>query len=127
MTIGQSLILMLSVSLALLFALALVGRDYWQSEPSEDGPLGYMLSSASSQPVTLPVCMNEADRERIRSVMLDALDDALKDQVMHLFAIWMKDDRGQPDRAKVGTQNAIRAYQSARKSAEDWMPANCPG
>ena len=73
------------------------------------------------------VCVaDEETRERIRNIMIDALDEALHDQIKFLFQVWMKDERGQPDRARVGARAAIKAHQSARKSALEWMPPVCP-
>jgi hypothetical protein len=51
--------------------------------------------------------------EDIKKLMRDALDQALKNQIMHLFEIWMKDDRDQPQRAANGVRQAIQAYQQA--------------
>jgi len=111
------------ICVLVLLLLACFGSRYWETEEQRSGVLDFMLASAESQP---ELCVaDEASRERIRAIMVDALDDALKDQIMHLFEIWMKDDRGQPDRAKVGVRAAIKAHQGARKAALEWMPQIC--
>lgn len=65
------------------------------------------------------------DRERLRTLMLEAVDAAFKEQIMHLFEVWMKDDKDQPNRATTGARNATRAYFNARYSALKWNPPIC--
>jgi len=50
-----------------------------------------------------------------RLIALDraALDEAYREQIHHLFAVWMKDDTGQPGRAVVGARKARKAYEDA--------------
>lgn len=93
--------------------------------PSADTP--FRLASETSTPVELPLCMDDETRERIRAIMIEALDEALHDQIKTLFQVWLKDDRGQPDRAKVGVRAAIKAHQGARRGALEWMPPPCSG
>lgn len=90
-------------------------------------PRQYILQSETSRAVELPMCMDEQARERIRALFFEALDDALKDHVRLLMENWMKDNRSQPDRARVGTQNGIRAHQQARVLIQEWMPPLCSG
>lgn len=40
----------------------------------------------------------------------EAVDNAYRDQVEHLIAIWFKDDSGQPGRATKGVQIARKRY-----------------
>jgi len=60
-------------------------------------------------------------------MMLEALDEALKQHIVHMFEVWMKDDRGQPDRARNGTVNGINAYIKASNGVAAWAPPDCPG
>ena len=46
--------------------------------------------------------MFELDRE--------AVDEAYRQQLTHLFLVWMKDGSGQPDRAVTGARKARHAY-----------------
>jgi hypothetical protein len=48
----------------------------------------------------------------------EAVKQAYHDQVVHLFAVWMKDEKGQPDRALVGVRQARRAYIEAMTAIE---------
>ena len=82
------------------------------------------LSSASGEPVRAE-CVDEHTRENVRAIWLEAMDEALKDRVKQLFEIWMKDDRGQPERAANGTQRGINAYLHGRSAALKWNPPPC--
>src|SRR5262245_45411885 len=124
MTFAQRFLLSLAIVLAALFGLSLCGYNYWDVQEQKTGLIEYILASAESQQVE---CMDEPTRERIRAIMIDALDEALKDQIKHLFETWMKDERGQPGRAATGARQAIKAHQGARKSALEWMPPPCAG
>lgn len=82
-----------------------------------------MLTAAEAQQVE---CLSDEMRERVRVLMIEAIDDALKDQIMHLFETWMKDARDQPRRATIGARQAIRAYIGSREAAKVWSPPRCP-
>lgn len=47
-----------------------------------------------------------------------ALDEAYRDQIKHLFEIWMKDERDQPRRAVIGARAARKAYVGAISEIE---------
>jgi hypothetical protein len=64
-------------------------------------------------------------RERIRGIVLDAIDAALKERVMHVYDVWMRDDTDQPARATVGLRQAIDAYLRSRASTLKWDPKPC--
>jgi hypothetical protein len=68
-----------------------------------------------------PVSAQEAPRgsdTAVRAIIQAALDSALRNQVEHLFEIWMKDDRGQPQRASTGIRRAVAAYRHAIRAIE---------
>lgn len=78
---------------------------------------------ASSQ---VNVCVTTEQRDHIRTVMLKAVDNALDDQVGNLFGNWVKEPTAnQPKRAQNGTNNAIKAYITARALILAWEPAEC--
>jgi len=122
MTAGQRFLLTLFIVLAMLFALSLCGYNYW--EPREQAQMPFMLESASAQTVQ---CTDQATREKIKGIMLDALDEALKKHIITMFEVWMKDDRGQPERARNGTIAGINAYVKAGQGVANWAPPDCPG
>jgi len=71
-------------------------------------------------------CMPEEDREQMRIVMLNALDEALRAHVKNLFLVWLKDERNQPARAGIGLRQGIRAHQLSRRELIAWNPPECP-
>src|SRR4029077_2659492 len=81
------------------------------------------VMNASSQ--ATEVCVSKEDRERVRGIMLDALDQGLKEQTVHMYEIWLKDNTEQPSRAITGMQNAITAYIRSRAAALRWNPPAC--
>src|SRR5215831_3837040 len=115
-------LLVMSLVLNALLTLALIGHDYWEIVPQEGTFPSFRLASAESKP---ELCMDDQTREQVRTVMLDALDAALKEHIVNLYKVWLKDDTGQPARAKAGAENGIRAYLNARKGAIDWSPPAC--
>lgn len=71
-------------------------------------------------------CMDAEMREKVRALMIKALDEAFVHRVDHLFEIWMRDATDQPRRATNGTRAAVRAYVNARTFAErQWNPPPC--
>jgi hypothetical protein len=114
------------IVLAMLLGLAMCGYKYWEVEEQRDvGALRFMLASAASQPIELSACTDEQMRERIKTMMLESLDDALKAHFQRMFEVWQRDDRGQPTRARSGVQQGIAAYLNARKLATEWAPPVC--
>lgn len=127
MKASHRFLLTLAIVFAALFGLSLCGYNYWEPREQAENPLTFMLASAESQPVEMPACLDEQTREQIRTVMLEALDSALKSHVEHVFEVWLRDDRGQPGRARTGVAQGIKAYLGARKSAVEWAPPVCSG
>lgn len=72
-----------------------------------------------------PVCMDAAMREQVRGLMLDGLDQALKNHVGRLFDVWVKDRADEPRRAIAGTQAAVNGYVRSRAAAMRWTPPAC--
>ena len=72
-------------------------------------------------------CVDPTERERVRQLVFDGIDKGLVDAMQHLFDIWQRDPQNsQPQRAQVGTTNAINAHSRARKLAFAWAPPDCP-
>jgi len=72
-------------------------------------------------------CTDPTERERIREIALKGIDDGLQNAISHLFDIWQKDPQtSQPQRAQVGTTNAINAHIRARQHTLAWSPPICP-
>ena len=57
--------------------------------------------------------------DRIAALDRTALDDAFRAHVAHLYATWMKDPSGQPERALQGYRRARLAYIEAMAGIEE--------
>jgi hypothetical protein len=121
MSFGSRFLLTLFTVFAALGGLAFCGYNYW--EPVEQKSWPFRLASAeTSKPYP---CMDKQSRDQVYEIAVSALDAALHDHVKLLFLNWMKDDRSQPERARVGMQNGIIAHQKARALALEWVPPLC--
>jgi hypothetical protein len=86
-------------------------------------PDHYDLASAETQPMQ---CVDgEEMREKIREIMRESLDQALSRHIVHIFEVWMKDARDQPERARLGIHAGVNAYIAARRGAIRWTPVVC--
>lgn len=65
-----------------------------------------------------PVLDIEGER-KINTLLQTALDEALHDQIKHLFDIWLKDETDQPRRAGVGARAAVKAYRDAMRALKE--------
>lgn len=109
------------VMLLLFLAMAVVAymiHSGRQSEPE------YNLASAGETPV---ICMDKESHEKVRGLMLEGLDNALRTHIERLFTVWMKviDDPDQPARIRAGVQQAVHAWQVAREGVLKWHPMLC--
>src|SRR5262245_40554407 len=127
MSFGQRFLLSLAIVLAALFGLSLCGYNYWEPQPQKEAFFLFSLMSAESQPVELPICMDEETRERLKGVMMEALDNSLKTHIEHVFEIWLRDSRAQPERERTAVQQGVKAYLQARRGVESWAPPPCSG
>jgi len=72
-------------------------------------------------------CVDPTERERVRQLVFDGVDKGLVGAMAHLFDVWQRDPgTAQPQRAQVGTTNAVNAHNRARKLALAWDPPPCP-
>ena len=72
-------------------------------------------------------CMpDDETKEKVRQVMLAALDAALQEHVENAFTVMLRDERDQPRRAANGIRQGIRAYVNARYFVLNWNPPKCP-
>jgi len=124
MNAGGRFLLTIAIVLAALLALAMCGYQNWRVEEQDSLLDRFGLASAETKP---ELCMDEQTREEIRGLLLDGLRDALKAHIEHTYEVWLRDDTGQPARARNGVERGIRAYMLARKSTIDWSPPPCAG
>src|SRR5262245_38449307 len=96
------------VVVCILILLGFIGYSCGRWEPQTAQVEGlFDMASAESTIVELQPCMDPATREKIRNIMYEAIDDALKEHIMKMYDVWMKDDRGQPGRAATGVRQGI--------------------
>jgi hypothetical protein len=98
MTIWQRVLVMIAI---IVFALLVVfAAEFW----SEEAPV------AAPIPGPLPELQRSQYDERLLTIDREAIEAAYREQVQHLFAVWMKDDTGQPLRVITGVRKAAKAY-----------------
>jgi hypothetical protein len=98
MTIWQRILLMIAI---IVFALLVIFVAEYLSEGAPAAPLpGHPL----------PDLQRSQYDERLLALDREAIEAAYREQVQHLFAIWMKDDTGQPVRVITGVRKAAKAY-----------------
>ena len=78
-----------------------------------------------AQPQAILCMPDEATREKVRQVMMEALDDGIKTHIARTFSVWMASDVDQPRRAANGVRNGLRAYVGARRFVLTWNPPTC--
>ena len=72
------------------------------------------------------VCVpNIEEREHIRKIIIEASDEGLKNHLVGLFDVWMKERGGETGRGMTGARLAINAYIRARASALKFDPPIC--
>ena len=112
-----------AATIVLALALAMCTQPRSENGPSDNEVVEqYFLQSTESFHV---LCMDEDTRERIRRILLTAIDESLQQKVEDLFRVWLSDPTGQPARARAGVRNAIEAYLQSRNGALKWTPMQC--
>jgi len=136
LSLGNKIAVTFVIVLALLFALALYGylTGAWERDDASGEVMSFALSSAETRPFRLhkeanaqepELCMNAEMREKVRDIMLVALDEALKTHIENVFIVWLRDDAGQPGRARTGVKQGVSAYIRSRASMQKWDPPEC--
>lgn len=70
-------------------------------------------------------CGDIETRDKVRNILLESTEQALKNHVIRLHEIWMRDDTGQPARAITGARQGVRAYVAGRKRAAQFELPPC--
>jgi hypothetical protein len=85
-----------------------------------------VLPRATGAPAARSRCMDETSTEKVRVLVLVALDQALQAHFLRLFDVWMKDgDNRQPDRIRNGLRLSVAAYLASRDYVQQWSPPPC--
>jgi hypothetical protein len=122
--LGNRIVITVIIVIVILLVLALLGFLTGNWDEDEAARPGYGLASAETRP---ELCMDSDTRERVRKLMLEALDNSLRTKVEDLFAVWSRDATDQPRRAQTGMNSALRAYVGARAAAIGFNPPECSG
>jgi hypothetical protein len=101
LTIAQRIILTFVIVLIILFAMAAFGYFTGKWDEAQGAP----------------VPPSKFDKDLI-TLDKEAIKQAYHDQVVRLFAVWMKDETDQPRRALVGINQARRAYIESMTALE---------
>src|SRR5262249_39424645 len=121
MSVGHRIAITLAIVLAMLFALALYGYliGAWEAEAR--------VATDYPSIETPELCVrSDDDRARISQLMLDATDEALKNRIVLIYEVWMKEpNTEQPKRALTGLANALLGYKRAQVGARAWAPLVC--
>jgi hypothetical protein len=79
----------------------------------------HMTAEAEQQsrfsPTDIPISKYE---ERLLALDREAIEQAYKDHIKNVFAVWMRDDRGQPGRALTGAQQGHKAFVGSMEGIE---------
>lgn|SRR5262245_42260879 len=109
MGLNRALLLTAAAAIALVFLLSFCEA---QAEPRT--PSGDMF-----------LCGDDKLRDQVKTLMLEALNEALRNHIENAFAVWMKDDREQPGRAARGVNQGVAAYLRSRRQIEQWTLPSC--
>lgn len=83
------------------------------------------IDVAHSQTEEVDYCVNTDERERIRALLYESIDEGLKEYTLQLFGIMIKDPVDQPRRAIAGMKPAVVAYAKGRRAIANWNPPIC--
>ena len=130
----------IGVAVAVLTVVLTLMAIFFLEEPEVDASSEpFALAAESSVPFEFPKpkefpsskkglfdCVSSTERERVRQLVFDGIDQGLRESMAHLFDIWQRDpENQQPKRAQVGTVNAVNAHNRARRLTFAWNPPEC--
>jgi hypothetical protein len=70
-------------------------------------------------------CLDAQTRESSRTLMLEGIDMALKQQTAKLFENRLHDREESPERVIAGMRGTLRAYRQSRAAILAWAPPPC--
>jgi len=81
------------------------------------------VTAVDAQPAVQ--CFLVQERDRLIQLAHEGVDDAFKEHVKGLFAVWVRDPAEQPKRAMTGMSIGLSAYHRARANIRAWEPPIC--
>jgi hypothetical protein len=109
-SLGERAIGTLIIVVVVILLLAFIG---WLSGGWDVGSDEYFRLASAEENLTT----SKYD-DRLLALEKEAADNAYRSQIEHLFAVWLKDDTGQPKRAVSGARNARKAYIDVMRAVE---------
>lgn len=115
MTLGQRAALTIVLVFVILLALALFGYfgGRWEA------------AAEKFDPVVDIKCLDFETKEKVKYLTVQGLDKAYVQQISTLYIGIMRDMAGQPKRAQIGVDHAVRVYVSAVASVDSFNPPPC--
>jgi hypothetical protein len=76
------------------------------------GAVGFLSGrwEAEGQERDVPTLQSSIYDDHLNTLDREAIEDAYRNQITHLFQTWMKDEQGQPKRALTGHRQARKAF-----------------
>jgi hypothetical protein len=75
---------------------------------------GFKMAAEESRPYVFAQAPTEPPSTKYDAQILvlerEAIDEAFREQLKHLYLVWMRDESRQPERALTGTRQARSAY-----------------
>jgi hypothetical protein len=68
---------------------------------------------------------DQAQEDKLRSMMHESIDQAFKEHVAHLYDIWMKQQGDTPDQFAHGGHLAVDGWIRAQRGIDKWKPKRC--
>jgi Zn-dependent protease with chaperone function len=102
-SIGQRIAITFIIVLVILFGLAFIG---W-------------VTGGWEAPAAVQVPIDPRHERKFIDLDRAAIEEAYRDQIQHLFEVWMKDDSGQPARAVKGARQARKAFADSMDAIDE--------
>jgi len=101
---------MLTVAIVIIILILLAAFGYLTGRWDE-------ADAAQPQPLLQSIPITKYEK-RLLELDREAADNAYRQQIVHLFQTWMKDESGQPTRAVTGARQARTAYERVMNAIE---------
>jgi hypothetical protein len=103
-------LLVIVITVLLVILLLLFLPDASGDDQSESG--GFRMAAEESRPYVFAQAPTEPSKYDAQILVLEreAIDEAFREQMKHLFIVWMRDEARQPERALTGARQARSAY-----------------
>jgi hypothetical protein len=103
-------VIVIVITVVVVILLLLFLPDASDDSQSESG--GFKMAAEESRPYVFAQAPTEPTKYDAQILVLEreAIDEAYREQMRHLFIVWMRDESRQPERALTGARQARSAY-----------------